>query len=64
MSAAALSVVMPTYRREQVLLDTLQSLFEQTVPADEILVVDQTERHEPSTEAQLAEWNASGRNTR
>jgi len=39
---ASLSVVIPTYNRGQVLLDTVQQLLTQTTPADEIILVDQT----------------------
>ncbi|MBK8640020.1 MAG: glycosyltransferase [Chromatiaceae bacterium] len=56
----AISIVIPTYRREQVLVDTLHALLRQEPPADEILVVDQTERHEPATADQLAAWDAAG----
>ncbi len=38
----SLSVVIPSYKRAQILLATLDQLFEQTVPAQEIIVVDQT----------------------
>ena len=51
------SVVIPTYRREQVLLDTVKSLLELYPPALEILVVDQTEIHEKTTEENLAAWD-------
>lgn len=50
------TVVIPTYCREEVLLDTLSSLFRQTLPADEILVVDQTRDHEPATAEYLRKW--------
>jgi GT2 family glycosyltransferase len=46
------SVVIPTYRREQVLLDTLMALSRQA--ASEILVVDQTPQHTPAVEEALA----------
>jgi glycosyltransferase involved in cell wall biosynthesis len=39
---ANLSVVIPTYNRRQVLLDTIQLLLDQSRPPTEILVVDQT----------------------
>ena len=55
-----LSIVIPTLGRESVLLDTLRHLLALEDPADEILVVDQTPRHEPATEAALAAWEASG----
>lgn len=47
------SVVIPTYRRERVLLETLAYLLALDLAAAEILVVDQTEQHEPETEQQL-----------
>lgn len=47
------SVIVPTYRREQVLCDTLAYLLELTYPNYELLVVDQTPIHEPETERQL-----------
>ncbi|MBN1956493.1 MAG: glycosyltransferase family 2 protein [Anaerolineae bacterium] len=43
------SVVMPTYNRELQLCITLQSLFIQTYSLMEIIVVDQTKRHEERT---------------
>jgi glycosyltransferase involved in cell wall biosynthesis len=56
-----ISVVIPTYRREQVLLDTLAYLLALDSPPAEILVLDQTERHEPATEQRLGEMDAAGR---
>lgn len=51
------SVIIPTYRREQVLLDTLDQLRAlEPVPA-EILVLDQTEQHEPEVQKRLQELN-------
>ena len=44
------SVVVPTYRRELLLCNTLQSLLGQTYPRVEIIVVDQTEEHDESTQ--------------
>ncbi len=55
------TVIVPTLDREQALRDTLQCLFAQTYPRPEILVVDQTERHEPETEAFLLEAARAGR---
>jgi glycosyltransferase involved in cell wall biosynthesis len=49
------TVAIPTYRREGVLLDILGHLLDLEVPPAEILVIDQTERHEPATEARLGE---------
>ena len=55
-----ISVIIPTYQREKVLLDTLAGLIKQIEPGDEILVMDQTQAHETGTTSQLAAWNASG----
>ncbi len=48
-----ISVVIPTYGREGVLCDTLKSVLEQTYANYELIVVDQTQRHEPATQAFL-----------
>ena len=62
MSAAlAVSVAIPTYRREQVLLDTLDYLLALDSPPAEILVLDQTERHAPATGQRLMELHVAGR---
>ena len=45
----AVSIVIPSYRRERVLLETLSSLLALPTPAAELLVVDQTEQHERAT---------------
>ena len=48
-----ISVVIPTYGREGVLCDTLKSVLAQTYVNYEVIVVDQTQRHEPTTQAFL-----------
>lgn len=48
-----ISVVIPTYGREAVLCDTLNSVLAQTYPAYEVIVVDQTQQHAPETQALL-----------
>lgn len=50
-----ISIVIPTYQREQVLLDTLERLLPLLRSGDEIVVVDQTARHEPATAIGLRE---------
>jgi GT2 family glycosyltransferase len=57
---AAVSVVIPTYRREGVLLDTLDHLLESRPRAVEVLVVDQTPRHAHETEARLRQLDQDG----
>jgi GT2 family glycosyltransferase len=49
----AISVAIPTYRREAVLLATVEYLLALRPRAAEILLLDQTESHGPSTEARL-----------
>jgi glycosyltransferase involved in cell wall biosynthesis len=58
--AARLTIVIPTYRREAVLVDSLELLLRLSPAADEIIVVDQTEQHEPATDQQLQELHDSG----
>jgi GT2 family glycosyltransferase len=55
-----LTAAIPTFGREQVLLNTLQMLLEQDPPAAEILVLDQSAEHEQATESQLSAWEAAG----
>ncbi len=53
MSYPLLSVIVPTYGREQVLCDTLTDVLKQDYPNFEVLVIDQTQTHEPDTQAVL-----------
>jgi GT2 family glycosyltransferase len=53
-------VAIPTYLREQVLVDTVSQVLRQDPPADEVLVVDQSPAHEPEVERFLTERAASG----
>ena len=55
-----ISIVIPTYRREAVLVETLKSLLDLPDAADEVVVVDQTPRHEDATERALGEWERQG----
>jgi GT2 family glycosyltransferase len=56
-----ITVVIPTYRREQVLLDTIEDLLALESTPEEILILDQTERHDEATERQLELWHERGR---
>jgi GT2 family glycosyltransferase len=60
MDEPTLSVIIPTYGREDVLCHTLQQLLGQDRPPDEILVIDQTPQHEPATEAFLNQLATEG----
>ncbi|MCX5945715.1 MAG: glycosyltransferase [Cyanobacteria bacterium] len=57
------SVVIATYRREQVLIDTVGALLPLLAQLDsptELLVIDQSERHQPATTAALQQWHDQG----
>jgi glycosyltransferase involved in cell wall biosynthesis len=58
--APTISVVIPTYRREQVLVDTLHLVTPLLQPGDEMLVIDQTPVHGPQTEQALRELADAG----
>lgn len=54
------SIVIPTYGREQVLVDTIRALLEGPALALEIVVMDQTPVHEPGTARALEAWQIAG----
>ena len=59
--APAVSAVIPTYQREQILLDTIHHLIRLEVPPAEIVIVDQTPKHEPATEGDLTQLASQGK---
>ena len=58
--SSGLSVVIPTYRREGVLIDTVEYLLGLRPGPAEILLVDQTARHEEETESRLEKLQRGG----
>lgn len=60
-TAPGVTVVVPTYGRERVLLETLQAVLDLREPPDEVIVVDQTACHEQQTERYLGRLAAEGR---
>jgi GT2 family glycosyltransferase len=54
------TIVVPTYNRDQTLLNTIGMLLKLPTTADEILVVDQTQQHSEQTDLTLEQWNNSG----
>ncbi len=59
-----LSIVIPSYGREQVLLDTIAALEPQRRAlgsGSELLLVDQTPEHEPAVQRALDAWQQAGR---
>ena len=57
----AVTVAIPTYRRGQVLIDTIRSLLDLDVGAAELLVLDQTPLHPEPVAVSLRTWAAEGR---
>ena len=55
MNSPLISVIIPTYGREDPLRDTLEDVLKQDYPAFEVLVVDQTPTHSPQTQAYLGQ---------
>lgn len=52
-----ISIILPTYGREQVLIDTLNYVLELVNDQCEVVVVDQTPEHEPNVKSALQEWH-------
>ena len=59
MASVQVSVVIPTYQREGVLIDSLKHLLKLHSPPAEILVVDQTREHQVETLNILAEFDST-----
>lgn len=53
MNYPTISLIIPTYRREQILKDTLDDVLKQNYPNLEIIVVDQTPVHEAAIQVYL-----------
>src|SRR4029079_8317711 len=60
MAKLPITVAIPTYRRDQVLLDTIDSMLRLDDCAAELLILDQTDDHSPQTEASLEQLNEQG----
>ncbi|HAZ45846.1 MAG TPA: glycosyltransferase, partial [Cyanobacteria bacterium UBA11371] len=56
-----ISVVIPTYGREEPLRDTIADVLKQDYPNYEVLVVDQTKTHQSETQAYLEKLAADGK---
>ena len=54
------SIVIPTYRRDSVLIETIRHLLDLDQTPAEILVLDQTEKHEEAVEKTLRDWEVAG----
>jgi GT2 family glycosyltransferase len=53
MACPSVSVIIPTYRREEPLKETLEDVLKQDYPAFEVLVIDQTPTHTPDIQTYL-----------
>lgn len=60
MNCPLISVIVPTYGREEPLRDTIADVLKQDYPKFEVIVVDQTSTHQPETQAYLNERAAAG----
>ncbi|MUG95927.1 glycosyltransferase [Scytonema sp. UIC 10036] len=56
-----ISVIIPTYGREEPLRDSIADVLKQDYPNFEVLVVDQTPEHKPEIEAYLEELSRTGK---
>lgn len=57
---AGISVLIPTYQRHEVLVETLEAFLDLRPAPAEIVVVDQSPTHPPGVEAKLTELEAAG----
>jgi GT2 family glycosyltransferase len=60
MSTPRVTIAIPSFGRERVLVETLEALQTLPDPAEEIIVVDQTPTHESATEDALTAFAATG----
>ena len=61
MNLPSISVVIPTYEREEPLVDTIADVIKQDYPKFEVLVIDQTGTHKPETQVYLEKQANAGR---
>lgn len=57
---SGISVVIPTYGRNQVLLQSIGALLSQMSDHGELIVVDQTRQHDADSERKLQAWHVGG----
>ncbi|WP_295392350.1 glycosyltransferase [uncultured Thiodictyon sp.] len=55
-----ITVAIPSYGRDHVLVDTLREVLNLSPPPAEVLVLDQTRAHTSDVETMLREWDAAG----
>ncbi len=59
-SRVPVTVCIPTYRREDVLIETVRQFISEEPSPAEIIIVDQTPEHTPAVKTQLAGWDSQG----
>ncbi|TWU05946.1 glycosyltransferase family 2 protein [Stieleria varia] len=55
-----ITIAIPTYGRDAVLIDSVSALLSLEIRADEILVIDQTPEHDLETQRKLQDWHDLG----
>lgn len=60
MTCSPVSVVIPTYGREQVLVATVSQILSMPSGPAEVLIIDQTPEHQVATDQQLSCWDREG----
>lgn len=60
-TSADVSIAIPTYGRDEVLIDTIRACLHQREPAGEVIVIDQTPEHAPAVTEILRRLHAEGR---
>ncbi|MBK8091123.1 MAG: glycosyltransferase [Verrucomicrobiaceae bacterium] len=60
MMTSTISCIIPTFNRRQVLVRTVEMLLDQTSPARDIVVVDQSTDIPPDVGAKLKAWHEAG----
>ena len=60
MNWPVISVIIPTYRREEALIKSIADTIEQDYPYFEVLVIDQTQNHQTETQTYLEQLSNGG----
>lgn len=60
MQLTKLTVAIPTFQREDVLVQTIRYLLGMQIDCSEIVIVDQTPKHDPEVLAALSAWHEEG----
>jgi cellulose synthase/poly-beta-1,6-N-acetylglucosamine synthase-like glycosyltransferase len=61
MTSPFISVIIPTYGREEPLVRSIEDVLKQDYPHFEVIVVDQTRSHTPAVQTFLTETAAAGK---